>query len=624
MANTTLPVNKGVVDGRDPTLLNQPGELQEGEGVRYKPTDPAAHKLEGRSAFNGSAIASKAVNGLKFVQFDSADDRLLAQVNGTLYSSTIAGASFGSIRTSLTATADSLDTTKVNDEMFCANDNDTNWVVKNDNTTFRIGLDEFTITPVESLGAGALTGTFEYWITEYDSTNSVEGAFNGTVLTSTPSSQDVTITAPAAASANNPNANKWRLYRTKTNGAFPTGWRVSEAAFAVNIVDSTLDAALVIPANAYQIITLNGLDESRDREPPVFRSIDTYEDSLVGLNGRALYWSGTTAHHSFPVSYKMTFRPQFGGQARCVRKLNRLLMVLFDNELYRLNYLPKAADSFFDGGIVQSRVGNFGTPSPNGAVAFSGWGGEQMLFFASRSGPMLTNGKAIDRAVKGIDWATHISRANLSKCVAVDNPDEWRVELYYPTSDTTSWRCIHFYYDVTRIGVTEGGFPEMVWTGPHIVPGPGTYAVVNGEGRVYTGSRKATGLVYQDYTGTSDAANLVDSSGTVNWRLRTGQFYPSDEGIGGEARLERVYVHKASAGSGSYTTTVTAHREETGSVAAPTKDISATTIGSTSASFNRGGKSFDVRLVRDDTLAMPAVNNITVDVRDPSGFEKTN
>ena len=143
MANTTLPVDRGVVDGRDPTLLRQ-GELQEGEGVRYKPTDPAAHKLEGRTAFNGSAIAAKAVNGLKFVQFDSADDRLLAQVNGALYSSTIAGASFGSIRSGLTATATSLDTTKVNDEMFCANGNDINWVVKNDNTTFRVGLDEYT------------------------------------------------------------------------------------------------------------------------------------------------------------------------------------------------------------------------------------------------------------------------------------------------------------------------------------------------------------------------------------------------------------------------------------------------------------------------------------------------
>ena len=256
MPNTTLPVDKGIVDGRDPTLLRE-GELQTGEGVRYKPTDPAAHKLEGRSAFNGSAIASAAVNGLKFVQFDSADDRLLAQVSGTLYSSTISGASFSSIRSSLTATAIHLDTTKVNDEMFCANNNDINWVVKNDNTTFRVGLDEYTATPVESLGAGALTGTFEYWITEFDSVNLVESAFNGTVLTSTPSSQDVTITAPAAASTNNPNADKWRLYRSKTNGAFPIGWRVNTAAFAVNIVDSTLDAALTIVGNEYQIVTIN-------------------------------------------------------------------------------------------------------------------------------------------------------------------------------------------------------------------------------------------------------------------------------------------------------------------------------------------------------------------------------
>jgi hypothetical protein len=342
------------------------------------------------------------------------------------------------------------------------------------------------------------------------------------------------------------------------------------------------------------------------------------------VTGRQLNYSETTAHHSFPASYQLNFRPKFGGTAQCVRTLDTSAVILFDNECFVVNYLPKGADSFFDGGVAQRRIGNFGTPSPNGAATFGGWGRAQVLFFASRAGPMVTDGQAIDRAVKGIDWAKHVTRGNLDRCVVIDNPDKWRVEMYYPTDDTTLWRCLHFYYDLERLGDVEAGFPEMVWTGPHIVPGPGVYTVVNGVSRVYTGSRKADGFVYREGVGTNDAANLVDTSGTINFRLRIGQFYPTEEGIGGEARLERVYIHKAGTGSGNYATTVTAHREETGTVSTPVENIAATTTGSTSVGFNRSGKSFDVKITRDDTLAMPPINNITVDIRDSGRFEKTN
>src|SRR3989304_8039210 len=161
----TLPLNvhRGCVTGVDASLL-LPGYLQEAEGVVYEPGDPAAHKIGGRTTF-ATATAS-AVNGLRFVDFDGPRALLLAQSNGSLYSSTISGASFAAIRTGLTASVLHLDGTKFEDDFYACNGTDTNFVVLNGNTTIRHGLTAITPGPTSAFIAGALTGTFVYWTTE--------------------------------------------------------------------------------------------------------------------------------------------------------------------------------------------------------------------------------------------------------------------------------------------------------------------------------------------------------------------------------------------------------------------------------------------------------------------------
>jgi len=189
--------------------------------------------------------------------------------------------------------------------------------------------------------------------------------------------------------------------------------------------------------------------------------------------------------------------------------------------------------------------------------------------------------------------------------------------MYYPLADTTQWRCLHFYYDDMRL--RQGRLPKLSWTGPHIVPGPGVYAVLNGAGRSYTGNKNAVSTVYFE-NGTSDAANLVDASSTVNFKMRTGKMYTA--GIGNEATLRRTYISKRTAGTGNYSVTHTAHREEAGENSV-TLDVSATTAGLTSREFNASGQAHDIRVQRNDALAMPPVNNVTVEITDISAFEKT-
>jgi len=169
----------------------------------------------------------------------------------------------------------------------------------------------------------------------------------------------------------------------------------------------------------------------------------------------------------------------------------------------------------------------------------------------------------------------------------------------------------------------ERGFPELSWTGPHLAPGPGTFGVLSSAGKVWTGSRAADGFVYRDGEGFSDAAHLVDSSGTINFRLRTIRFYA--DGINSQCRVGRVFLSKPSVGSGTYAVTLSSWNEgDTNEPHATTRQIDATVLGATSDDFNRGAQSHDVRIVRDDAVEMPPINNLTIMLKDVGEYVKTN
>jgi hypothetical protein len=138
---------------------------------------------------------------------------------------------------------------------------------------------------------------------------------------------------------------------------------------------------------------------------------------------------------------------------------------------------------------------------------------------------------------------------------------------------------------------------------------------------VWTGSRTTSGTIYKEGVGYQDAANIVDSSGTIQFRLRTKKLYM--QGIASEAIVRRVFVHKAAAGTGNYSTALTNFYDGVGS-RETTRNISAVELGATSNDFSIGGQVFDVRVTFDTATYMPPINNITIQVDDASELEKTN
>src|SRR5882672_6977981 len=504
MPSISQPVGRGNATGIDTSLLDQ-GQLQEAVGVVYNVSDPAAYKMGGRSLYNTVAIAAASVQNIIYFDSVNGNPKLVADCNSTIVTSpmdgTFAAASGGPGVSAIT------DAVVFNDNMILATDDITK-IVKPNGTIRRMGLlmtDQNTLLLGSSV-AGNPNGTYTAWITEVDTVNNTESAiFVGTF--SSPASITVANTKIvytlnlATASFSNASALSYNIYRSINGGVYPNGWLVSTQLKTVTTVTDNLSDATLVVNDPYPIITINDISESLnfDQQANII-SVDAFQGSIVGVGafGDTLFYSESGLIDAWPSSYKIRFNPLYGGSSNCVRTQGDACYVFFNNETFQVNYLPKASDAVFDAGLAQKKIANYGTASPNGACLFTGFGNKQAILLFSNSGPMMLMDGVMDRAVSNIDWPNTVVLKWLSLCKAIDNPTRQRVEYFYIDSatDTTSWSSLHFYYDSERLTQKTGPLPELAWTGPHKVPGPGCYAIrrVSGfdsMGVVYTGSWKA-------------------------------------------------------------------------------------------------------------------------------------
>lgn len=622
-----IPVGRGGATGVDPSLIDPGGACQEVIGVVYEPGDPAAHKFPGRRVFNGTPTGAGQVRDVLFVDSGGAG-ALLAQEGATVYRSSPNTAAFSSLWT-LPNSSDVMDAASLFDIGYVVSGE------QSDNTSpfgafaldgsnaYRLGLAPVLNNPGVALIAGVLTGSYFYWTTEYDSTNSVESAHSDDLSGAgmSPVGQGVRITKPATQNAS---ADKWRIYRGVAGEKKPIGWLVAEVDIGtLTYDDNTLTDADLVLNDPYRIVSPNGIPESMDLDPQdlALSSICSFEGSLVGVTviGGDLAYTPSQEPHSWPANYRVVFPTNYGGRSTCVRRCGDAVYGATAHELFRVNYLPDETDNVFDTDIAVEHVANYGTPSPLGMCSFTAWGGAPVLFVASLQGPILCAGKVVDRAVRNIDWENTVDLSRLLFCKAIDNPDAYRVELYFRDSaDSSSWKALHFYYDGERTERREGPLPEMAWTGPHEVPGPGCYAVASAGPKKFTAGRAGiAGTVYEENIGTVDAALLVDSDGTIPFSLKTRRPYPA--GIDGEVRADRLFIHCKEQSDQEYNATFTAYRENGQSKPYPNLTIQAAGPGAQSHGLNASCVSFEVTITADGVDGMAPINFIAVRIEDAQG-----
>jgi hypothetical protein len=603
-------------------------------GVVYEAGDPAARKFPGRTVYNASPVSALAVDNVLFVS--PGTDRLLAHSDDTIYSSNPTTGTFSSLWT-LPGHGSSTDSTVLFDHGYVVAGYQSGAVAPfgafamRNTTAYRMGLAPVFTPPICALIAGSLTGSFSYWTTEYDNTNSVESAFDFTpnvvgfgTAGMSPIAQGVRVNRPNVVNAS---ATHWRIFRTINGGSPLVGWLVAQVAIATLTFDDSVADADLVTHDPYRIVTINGISESMDRDPQdlSITSICSFEGSLVGVTnvGGDLAYTPEGEPHSWPDSYRIIFPTLFSGRSTCARKCGDVVYGATAMETFRVNYLPDEKDNIFSTDIAVEHIANYGTPSPQGMCTFTAWGGAPILFVASLQGPIIISGKVVDRAVRNIDWPNTVVLSKLLFCKVFDNPSKFRVELQYRDSvtDSTSWKCLHFYYDGERTERADGPLPEMAWTGPHPVPGPGTYGIVNYTPTTWTGSKAATGTVYTEGQGTSDAANLTDGSGTIPFRLRTRKNYPL--GLDGQGRADRLFINKATGTAQDYTVTLNAHQENGQDTAYGNLTIKGDASGNSSIGLNANLVSFDVEVVADGISGMAPINSINLRLEEPALSQKT-
>lgn len=148
-----------------------------------------------------------------------------------------------------------------------------------------LGMTAPGAAPSTSLGAGALTGSFIYAITFYDSDRLAESSPSPLTATVSPSSQNVTLTLPTT----HPRADFVRIYRTDSGGT-SLFW-MADVALATG---SYVDNGTASPVPILPLI--------QDRSTPLAYEHMAYVKGFVfGSVGNTLYWSRALEPDAWPA-----------------------------------------------------------------------------------------------------------------------------------------------------------------------------------------------------------------------------------------------------------------------------------------------------------------------------------
>lgn len=622
-------LNGGLNTSDDPSSID-PDQLQEATGMEYRPPRQGLFAIGGRSRFDQAGeFGANDVHGLVFADFEGGTANLVAFAGASaLSSSGISTSPTGAFQTRKAGLTDTLyaDAVHYGDLWFFFNGTDKNWVLKNDLTTITHGFVAITATgTITTATGGNLKGTYQIWSTEYDSVNDVESAFNGVAASYTFGSPNQRYSF-ARPTQQNTQADQWRVYMGIANQIYPNGFIVATAsAFSITSVGVSAEATVT----PYEIVAPpGGIAVSARSEPPKCIVMRVFQDSLVAIDKddrQAVKFSLADDPHYFPSVNRVPINPGYQDDSNALEVCNNAILVFTGMYGYRLDDLPRdtdAEDIFTSAGRSKEPFSNgHGCVSPRGTAVFSVFGSGELCLFVSRDGIWITDGYKADYASRELDWENTVDISSLSRSVLKNNPKRSRVEFYYASKANSSViERLDFYYHPGIIRPPEeAAFPRLPILGPTRVPGyAATLGILNSDYQMFAGSTvlsTALGGVYVEGTGTSDAAQLYDSAGTINKRWKVKDFYPA--GINGAARVQRVYTHQSqvtASGTGTLTATF---RDD-----AAANDFTATSQFDQSKknaqphfSLDTHCQAFNLRGVKDDGGAWQEVNYLVFVVK---------
>jgi len=354
--------------------------------------------------------------------------------------------------------------------------------------------------------------------------------------------------------------------------AYPIGYQIAQVHIASQLSTETYGGTTyyyktqdggdepnltALPSFPIVVVSIAGEQASagRNGEPPAATSADVFEDSLVmnDVNDkRKVRFSYTLEPHAFPSPFYINFETKTQDEIIGVRALGQRLGVVLKNSIWRVNWLPNQGDADFARGRVKDVVcEDFGADSPRAFAKFDMPGMGPMLAFANSTGVYTTD----LYTWRGI--TNHIDFTGIYDPILVNNPDAWRLELYYRAQgEVFRTKALYLHYHTSHL--TDG---DMAVTGPIDRPG-GVVAAIpvrleGGKRIVVTADR--FGSFYYDGRGYADEA---PGSPTLIMDVESREIYPA--GMTGEIHTRSLIGHlrPSDAGEGTYVMSMLVHPGE--------------------------------------------------------------
>lgn len=661
-----LPLDGGLVTARSPAMLGE-GDLVSASGVEYLPGAAGPRKVEGFEAFetsgniHGPAIA--------YLRYNSGEEYVMR--SGFL--SSALGIYVSIERIPLAGGADisntapdniykvveQIDVLNFNNEYFMLFGGNTtrasdvrNFVLTSDSSNGRFhGMRPNTDAPTVNPGTGTGTGftvstagnSIDYWVEERvkDASGTilrrnVPGASaTARLVCNTGITYKPVITRPATV---NSDATHWAVFATAPGSVYPSGFQIAEVAIAETTIEDTRSGVNPgAPAGtAFGVLTaiVNGtaLTVPKYGTAPLATVGDEFESSLVcddvDLPGYLRYSLAGDWDH-FPSFNAIRVGRREGETITMIKRLGQALMVGTTVGLYRVSTLLRPDEAGFQlERTVTPIEEEFGVVNQKSATRFRAPDG-LLLEYLTGGGVRVTDGVNSELWSRNLDWPNTVAREQLASAFIVNNPEKFRLELYYAQTGTPGrsytsagktagfagvpTHALYFHYD--RSHIRRDGQPKI--TGPHAIPATAGCVVREGtRRRVYLNTVFETTLntrVVKADGGTQWIINNTNT--TIDLDVKTGDIYAA--GVGGEAVLDTVYLHH---GAGSPTQTVTLSRVARAEgrddhEAGYDVEVERAGLSSASALAYGAAESFTFRVTNSDTLGEFDLDFIAADFR---------
>ena len=526
-------LDAGVIDNPDIDATEIPeNALREGRG-EYRVGSPAFFSARGRGLRGDvGAVTGRA---LYFAGFDGGSNRLIAHESDTYYDSSVDDAlAFTSVGSHGSGTLPVTGTHAANKHFLvnAAANRAVELVSPVAGVTLRdMGMATSTLTLGLSVTQGVSDFTVSsglvYWATEYDSSRGIESLAGTRATSSTFTDKDGIVVTISGSSANT-NGDIIRLYRTLDAGAYPTGTLLTSlAAGTTSYTDRNFNVS-TLSANRYGIVSIGLLKFDRDERPPTLYAIGgPFNDSLMGFatgDRRTLRFTPPGYYESWPSIYGIPLETPMHDFGQAIVVLRGVVAALTNDTIHAIYRLPVDSDTTFAPGEYSELVTDErGCVSRHGATAFTMPGDSSpMCALVARDGVWATRlTSTLIPLTDAMDWNGRVDTSMLQHSVLANDPMNRRLVFsYYTNSDTTHRTGLTYLdYQTGSIRLTHPDHGSL--------EGLALAIDTDGKRRVFSlDGRASNGQVYSEGTKDKDDSNILDSSGSVAYAIRTKEFMP--------------------------------------------------------------------------------------------------